>query len=59
MKGLFYTALGLQLSGMAAVGLCLFAGLKNGDYGKVELAQLILGSFFFYAGSYLKGKAHN
>ncbi len=59
MRGLFYTALGLQLSGMAAVGLCLFAGLKNGDYGKIELAQLILGSFFFYVGSYLKGKAHS
>ena len=56
MKVMFYVSLGMQLFGMAAVGLCLFAGLKNGDYGRLELAQLIIGSFVFYAGTYLKGK---
>ncbi|MBY0517720.1 MAG: hypothetical protein K2P81_12490 [Bacteriovoracaceae bacterium] len=56
MKALFYVALGMQLFGMAAVGLCLFAGLRSGDYGRLELAQLVLGSFSFYVGTYLKGK---
>jgi hypothetical protein len=56
MKGLFYVALAMQLFGMAAVGLCLFAGIRMGDYGRIELAQLVLGSFSFYVGTYLKGK---
>ena len=56
MKALFYVALGMQLFGMAAVGLCLFAGISKGDYGRIELAQLVLGSLSFYVGTYLKGK---
>lgn len=47
----------MQLSGIAAVGLCLFAGIKNGDYSHFELAQLVLGSFLFYVGHYLKGRS--
>lgn len=59
MKSLFYVGLGMQLFGLAAVGLCFFSGVKNGDYGQLELAQLIIGSFVFYAGNYLKGRAAN
>lgn len=59
MKALFYVGLGMQLFGMAAVGLCLFAGMKNGDYGRIELAELILGSFAFYVGNYLKSRSVN
>ena len=59
MKALFYVGLGMQLFGLAAVGLCLFSGIKNGDYGRLELAQLILGSFVFYAGNYVKGRSVN
>ena len=56
MKAMFYVALGMQLFGMAAVGLCFFAGVQAGDYGRIELAQLVIGSFVFYVGTYLKGK---
>lgn len=56
---MFYTGLALQLFGFAAVGLCLFAGMNKGDYGKIELAQLLIGSFAFYVGHYLKGKGSN
>jgi hypothetical protein len=56
MKALFYVALGMQLFGMAAVGLCLFSGIQVGDYGRIELAQLIIGSLMFYVGTFLKGK---
>lgn len=56
MRNLFYVGTGLQLVGIAAVGLCLFAGLKNGDYGHFELAELVLGSFIFYVGHYLRGR---
>jgi len=56
MKAMFYVGLGMQLFGIAAVGLCLFAGIRNGDYGHFELAQLIVGSFVFYVGNYLKGR---
>lgn len=59
MKGLFYVGLGMQLFGLSAVGLCLFSGINNGDYGRLELAQLIIGSFVFYVGNYLKGKSVN
>jgi len=52
----FYLGLGLQLFGFTAVGLCFFSGIKNGDYGRIELAQLILGSFAFYTGSYFKNR---
>ena len=53
---MFYVALGMQLFGMAAVGLCLFAGIRAGDYGRIELAQLVIGSLVFYVGTYLKGR---
>lgn len=59
MKMLFYVGLGMQLCGMTAVGLCLFSGIKNGDYSHFELAQLVLGSFIFYVGNYLKGRSLN
>ena len=54
---MFYIGLGMQLFGMTAVGLCLFSGIKNGDYGRLELAQLVIGSFVFYVGNYLKGRS--
>jgi hypothetical protein len=58
MKGLFfYLGLGLQLVGFTSVGLCLFAGMKAGDYGRVELAQFLLGMFLFYTGNYLRNRA--
>ena len=57
MKMLFYVGFGMQLFGMASVGLCLFSGLSVGDYGKIELAQLVIGSFVFYVGNYLKTRA--
>ncbi|MFP5457519.1 MAG: hypothetical protein ACLGG7_02200 [Bacteriovoracia bacterium] len=57
MKAMFYIGTGMQLFGMAAVGLCLFAGIQNGDYGRIELAQLVIGSFAFYVGNYLKAKS--
>ncbi len=49
----------MQLFGLTAVGLCFFSGVKNGDYGQIELAQLVLGSFIFYSGNYLKGRSAN
>ena len=44
----------MQLFGMAAVGLCLVSGMRNGDYGKLELIQLVGGSTVFYIGNFLK-----
>lgn len=52
----FYLGLGMQLVGFASVGLCLFAGLTKGDYGRLELLQLVGGSFMFYIGTFLKNK---
>jgi len=52
----FYIGLGMQLVGMSSVGLCLFAGLSKGDYGQMELIQLVGGSLVFYSGTFLKGK---
>ncbi len=57
MAIMFYMGLGMQLFGITAVGLCLFSGLNIGDYGRIELAQFILGTFIFYVGSYFKGKS--
>lgn len=57
MKALFYVGLGMQLFGLAAVGLCFFTGVQNGDYGRLELAQLVIGSFVFYVGNYVKGRS--
>jgi hypothetical protein len=53
---IFYLGLGMQLTGFASVGLCLFAGLSKGDYGKLELIQLIGGSLVFYLGTFLKNR---
>ena len=53
---IFYFGLGMQLVGFASVGLCLFAGLSKGDYGKLELIQLIGGSFVFYFGTFFKNR---
>jgi hypothetical protein len=53
----FYAGLGCQLIGFATVGMCLFSGIKNGDYGKFELFQLIFGSLIFYLGAFVKGKS--
>lgn len=50
----FYLGLSLQLFGMAAVGLCLFSGFQSGDYGKIELLQLVVGSGAFYVGTFLR-----
>jgi hypothetical protein len=57
MKTKFYIGLGLQLFGLIAVGLCFISGVTNGDYGTFELAQLVIGSFAFYIGNYLKGRS--
>ena len=59
MKATYYIGLGMQVFGLTAVGLCFFSGIKNGDYGHFELAQLVLGSFVFYAGNYVKGRSSN
>jgi hypothetical protein len=52
----FYIGLGLQLIGFTAVGLCLFAGLSKGDYGQLELVELVGGSLLFYLGHFIRGK---
>jgi len=57
MKALFYVGLGMQLFGLTAVGLCFVSGIQNGDYGRIELLQLVLGSLVFYIGNYLKGRS--
>lgn len=57
MKLFFYIGFGMQLFGLTAVGLCFFSGIQLGDYGKIELAQLVIGSFVFYVGHYLKNRA--
>lgn len=59
MKTMFYLGLGMQIFGLTAVGLCFLSGVKNGDYGRLELIQLVLGSFVFYVGNYLKGRSVN
>jgi hypothetical protein len=59
MKSLFYVGLGMQLFGLAAVALCFISGITVGDYGRLELAQLVIGSFVFYVGNYLKGRAQS
>ncbi|NOT79154.1 MAG: hypothetical protein HOP07_09170 [Bacteriovoracaceae bacterium] len=55
----FYIGTGMQLVGLASVGLCLLAGLTKGDYGQLELIQLVGGSLVFYLGTYVKGKGRN
>lgn len=53
---IFYIGLGMQLVGLASVGLCLFAGMSKGDYGKLELIELVAGSLIFYLGAFVKNK---
>lgn len=55
----FYIGLGMQLIGFASVGLCLFAGMTKGDYGQLELIQLVGGSLLFYVGTFVKNKGGN
>jgi hypothetical protein len=55
----FYLGLGMQLIGFAMVGLCLFSGLSKGDYGQLELVQLVGGSFLFYFGQFFKTKTNS
>ncbi len=55
----FYIGLGMQLVGFSSVGLCLFAGMSKGDYGKLELIELIGGSLIFYLGTFIKNKSNN
>jgi hypothetical protein len=59
MKSLFYVGLGMQLFGLTAVGLCFISGIRMGDYGRLELLQLVVGSLVFYVGNYIKGKSAN
>ncbi len=54
----FYIGLALQLIGFASVGLCLFSGIKTGDYGKLELIQFVGGSLVFYIGTFFKNKGN-
>ena len=55
----FYFGLGLQLIGFSLTGLCLFAGMSKGDYGQMELLQLVGGSLLFYFGNFLKSKGRS
>ncbi|MCY4644890.1 MAG: hypothetical protein OXB88_09755 [Bacteriovoracales bacterium] len=54
---LFYGGLFLQLCGVSSVGLCLFSGISEGDYGRVELVQFVGGTIIFYVGHFLKMKS--
>lgn len=56
VKMFFYIGLGMQLVGFSSVGLCLFAGMSKGDYGRLELLQLVGGSLVFYLGTFIKGR---
>lgn len=56
---MFYIGLGMQLFGLTAVGLCFISGIREGDYGRLELLQLVGGSLVFYVGNFLKGKSVN
>jgi hypothetical protein len=47
----------MQLFGLTAVGLCFISGIRMGDYGRLELLQLVVGSLVFYVGNYIKGKS--
>lgn len=53
---LFYIGFGMQLIGFSSVGLCLFAGMNKGDYGKMELIQLLAGAILFHVGQMIKVK---
>ncbi|GAB4009660.1 MAG: hypothetical protein Fur0010_00760 [Bdellovibrio sp.] len=51
-----YIGLGLQLVGFTMVGICLFSGITKGDYGKLELIELVGGSAIFYLGHFFRKK---
>ncbi|MFT6068635.1 MAG: hypothetical protein ACJAT2_003721 [Bacteriovoracaceae bacterium] len=53
---MFYIGFGLQLTGLATVGICLFSGMMKGDYGQLELVQLVGGSLVFYVGNFVRGR---
>ena len=52
----FYIGFAMQIAGFAAVGLCLFTGMNNGDYGKLELIQFLGGAFVFYLGHFIRSR---
>ncbi len=52
----FYLGLMLQLFGFTSVGICFFMGIKNGDYGKLELFQFVGGTGVFYLGHFIRLK---
>ena len=54
----FYLGLVMQMIGFAAVGLCLFAGMSKGDYGKLELIQFLGGAFIFYLGHFIRSRGN-
>jgi hypothetical protein len=53
----FYITLGMQMMGFSMVGLCLFSGIRTGDYGKLELVQFASGSALFYIAQIIKAKS--
>lgn len=53
---LFYVGLVMQLIGFVLVGRCLLAGLIKGDYGQLELVELVGGSLIFYLGTFVKNR---
>lgn len=53
----FYIGLGMQLVGLATVGICFVSGITKGDYGQIELVQLVGGSAIFYLGQGVKSKS--
>ena len=52
----FYIGFGMQLIGFSLVGLCFLAGITKGDYGKMELIQLLSGGILFHVGQLIKVK---
>jgi len=53
----FYITLGMQMMGFSLVGLCLFSGIRTGDYGRLELVQFVGGSALFYIAQIIKAKS--
>ena len=54
--GVFHLGRGLQLVGMSLVGLCMVAGIHQGDYGRADLARFLGGILAFLLGSLIKGR---
>ena len=55
----FYIGLGMQLIGLTTVAICFFSGISKGDYGQLELIQLVGGSAIFYLGHGVKAQSSN